>query len=124
MRQDGFRERDLAIRFLSGSLKQPQGTINLGKQGVVKVVPVMSVVACNIGPGVSVGLAMVKLEECILQANPGLAPGDFEVEPGWCKHLASGRPVDDEMVFITQEGCTLGPPPIAAPVTAPSPASV
>lgn len=54
----------------------------------------------------------------LLAHNPDLTPDDFNVCWGWKDHILSGNPNEKSILFVSDTGCTLGPPPEVAEVPA------
>ena len=97
--------RDMAVRVgVSGETTQPAASLE------IQFIPTAIIIACAIADDLPHDLALKELAQYIARGYPGIRANDLSLEHGWDDHIVTGNPAKESIIFITKEGCTLGPP--------------
>jgi len=101
---DRFRDCDVAMRFTSDKLRDSKFPIKSIVTSAMVIIP------CAISSEVPTDIALAKLREYMKREIPELVDIDFSFEEIWHNHVMTSFPDSEDIIFITQSGCSLGQP--------------
>lgn len=104
---DHWRHCDVVMEGISEKPEEPI-RVPFSDQSVLAISGTF--IPCAMPEEMPHDLALVQLRNFLKQENPDITDDDFSLEAGHEEHSGGDSLSNEEIIYITPEGCTWGPP--------------